>query len=352
MTLIAPTLQGRAGFDPNGHGAGVQSPFGRSPGYLGGTAFHNGEDHFWLGAASAARLGISTTASKDVYPCLNGPASPIDDPALGIGVWQQIDAQHRVYYWHMSRRIYAATESLITTQRLGVMGSTGSAAGDDDHLHLEVRKAPYRMADRINPRPFFTGKGNGPAAGIDHRAVGAFLNTHAGNLRLPTTTTAEDGDPGSRYWRLVQALGRAWSFYDGAVDGKPGPKTYAANAYIWENYVKPKPPVVTPPPIVHTVTLSSGTADVTQKVEAGKLATRPADPVRAGFTFEGWTVAPGLAAYDFKTPVTSDLTLIAAWLPVKPDLPPQHANEEPPGWLVRLLRAIADAITKFLQPRP
>ncbi|WDG18346.1 leucine-rich repeat protein [Microbacterium sp. Clip185] len=46
-------------------------------------------------------------------------------------------------------------------------------------------------------------------------------------------------------------------------------------------------------------------------LDAGAAVTRPVDPVRDGYTFNGWRAAG--AAYDFATPLAGDLTLIAAW---------------------------------------
>jgi len=40
---------------------------------------------------------------------------------------------------------------------------------------------------------------------------------------------------------------------------------------------------------------------------------RPADPVKAGYTFLGWYVDGAAEAFDFNTPVTEGLTLRAAW---------------------------------------
>ena len=47
-------------------------------------------------------------------------------------------------------------------------------------------------------------------------------------------------------------------------------------------------------------------------VEEGAAVSKPADPVRAGYTFDKWVDETG-AAYDFATPVTAPLTLTAAW---------------------------------------
>jgi len=243
--MLRPTLQGRAGFNPNGHGPGVGAPFGVSAGYLDGKTKHNGQDYFWLGAASATRLGISTEASKGVYPVVNGSIVPVSNSALGNGFYQQIDGLHRAYYWHLAAPVSGKT--LGVNDRAATMGATGTATSQV-HLHFEIRKAPYNMADRINPEPFFvvlTG-----AQKDRYRKIAAFLNPHAGNLGMSATATAADGVPGVNYWTLVQGLGRAWGFYSGAVDGKPGSLTYAAEAKLWAEHVNVAPPVVVEPVVV------------------------------------------------------------------------------------------------------
>jgi len=60
----------------------------------------------------------------------------------------------------------------------------------------------------------------------------------------------------------------------------------------------------------HLYTVSFDTAGGTpissQTVEEGGLAQAPADPERSDYTFKGW-------AYDFTTPVTGDITIVANW---------------------------------------
>lgn len=74
----------------------------------------------------------------------------------------------------------------------------------------------------------------------------------------------------------------------------------------------PQPPVT----VTHTVTFQTngGSAVETQKVESGKAASKPADPAREGYTFDGWYADEALKqAYDFGAPVTHDVTLWAKW---------------------------------------
>lgn len=67
---------------------------------------------------------------------------------------------------------------------------------------------------------------------------------------------------------------------------------------------------------MHTVSFDTGTdtAIDPQQVLDGTTATRPADPVREGYTFTGWsTDKTGKTMFDFNTPVTSDVALVAQW---------------------------------------
>ena len=53
----------------------------------------------------------------------------------------------------------------------------------------------------------------------------------------------------------------------------------------------------------------------TQTVLSGAKATRPSNPTKTGYTFKQWNKQGTTTAYDFNTPVTSDITLVAEWTP-------------------------------------
>ncbi|MBO4859868.1 MAG: InlB B-repeat-containing protein [Treponema sp.] len=58
-----------------------------------------------------------------------------------------------------------------------------------------------------------------------------------------------------------------------------------------------------------TVTFTVDGESTTQTVEENAKATKPADPVIAGYNFEGW--ANGGSMFDFETPITANIILIA-----------------------------------------
>ena len=70
---------------------------------------------------------------------------------------------------------------------------------------------------------------------------------------------------------------------------------------------------------------AGGSKVASQKVEDGAKASRPVDPTRSGYSFDGWY--KGGSKYDFSTPVTADVTLTARWKAVSE---PAVRN----GWVV------------------
>ena len=51
-----------------------------------------------------------------------------------------------------------------------------------------------------------------------------------------------------------------------------------------------------------------------KQVNSGATVAKPADPVKDGYTFEGWYAeVNGEEQFDFDTPITGDITLYARW---------------------------------------
>lgn len=66
-----------------------------------------------------------------------------------------------------------------------------------------------------------------------------------------------------------------------------------------------------------TVTFTGdGLLPTTQTIAKGGTALRPKDPEKTGYTFAGWFAEGSDTAYDFSTPVTADLTLVARFTEV------------------------------------
>ena len=75
-------------------------------------------------------------------------------------------------------------------------------------------------------------------------------------------------------------------------------------------------------PTLYTVTFDAqgGSTVTSLKVEHGKTIAKPADPVKASFTFGGWYKESACTTpWNFATDtVTADITLFAKWIPVAP----------------------------------
>ena len=67
-----------------------------------------------------------------------------------------------------------------------------------------------------------------------------------------------------------------------------------------------------PAPVLHAVTFDDGTGStVAVNVQNGETVQEPAAPERDGYEFTGWLLDG--EPYDFSTPVTGDITLVAGW---------------------------------------
>ena len=68
----------------------------------------------------------------------------------------------------------------------------------------------------------------------------------------------------------------------------------------------------------YTVTFDYNDEDtepLEKEVKAGEPVEEPAKPTRNGYAFKGWFEASATIAFDFNTPITENITLIAKWNP-------------------------------------
>ena len=89
-----------------------------------------------------------------------------------------------------------------------------------------------------------------------------------------------------------------------------------------------------PEPIKYTVSFEiiGGPEIDDQIVEEGGTAVRPSDPIREGYTFDGWYLDEDCTIpYDFSTPVTGNITLYAKWIENEEPEPTPPGPPEPPG---------------------
>ena len=61
-----------------------------------------------------------------------------------------------------------------------------------------------------------------------------------------------------------------------------------------------------------------GSAVASESVAYGGKVTKPADPVKSGYTFVKWVISGGDTEFDFATPVTDNIALTAVWALMKP----------------------------------
>lgn len=84
-------------------------------------------------------------------------------------------------------------------------------------------------------------------------------------------------------------------------------------------------------PIMHTVSFETngGSAIESQLVQNGKTSTRPDDPVRDGYTFDGWyTDDTYTTLFDFDEAVFSDETAYAKWTKIDDTPEPTPASDD------------------------
>ena len=88
--------------------------------------------------------------------------------------------------------------------------------------------------------------------------------------------------------------------------------------------------------VTHNVTFDDqveSTDNIVVEVVDGETVARPSeDPTLEDHTFGGWYTEPEcLTEYEFATPVTSDITLYAKWVPSEEPTDPEEPGTDPEG---------------------
>jgi uncharacterized repeat protein (TIGR02543 family) len=97
-------------------------------------------------------------------------------------------------------------------------------------------------------------------------------------------------------------------YYEYANDVAPND----GDGFVTLTWTNPAPASVT----TNFDTTGGSTAPASQTTDSGCAAATPAPPTRDGYAFQGWFTAPtDGTTWDFATPVTSDQTLYAQWIP-------------------------------------
>lgn len=164
------------------------------------------------------------------------------------------------------------------------------------------------------------------------KRVASYLNARG----LGETTTAsetglniEPGSPSSHYYMEIQQAGRVDGLYPAPgykINGIPGARTY----WLEEHYRDITVPVV-PKFTLTFLPYVGATPLASQEIVAGTLADKPADPIEAGFVFNGWST-DGVNLFNFDVPITADANLVGLWtaIPIVVPDPPVVIQPDPP----------------------
>ena len=144
-------------------------------------------------------------------------------------------------------------------------------------------------------------------ATADGEPVENFDPVNGGTFTVPAGTTSVDLD----------GIPEGWSSTP-LTDGRLGFTLASDDGTLTVEYV------FVPETVTHTVTFDTGdgTPVDPQTVNHGEQAIDPGTPTRDGYAFTGWLLDG--EPYDFATPVTGDVTLVAGWEETPDPTPVTH----------------------------
>lgn len=195
----------------------------------------------------------------------------------------------------------------------------GNDQASIDKIEMSITGGEFVGALRSDNFKDADGKGFVSGGSFSDRAVGDFLAPGA-------AVAVNDGaTPYDIFPSTDEALENGGAH--AVVDGQGNTWVFAAKDAAEEFAQQVGGKVTT---ITHTVTFDDclvSTENTVVEVENGTTVARPAEPVCAGWTFEGWYADASLTTpYDFSAPVTGDITLYAKW---SKDAPSISGGEEP-----------------------
>lgn len=199
----------------------------------------------------------------------------------------------------------------ITTPADGIISSDGKFIAESDgttpasHAVIERDPAKFPVAVVITTWD----KDNNCISEVGGTVTGAPTVTKKGDT-IEVTVTPKDG------YEIVEI-----SFGDGLISTQTGmstkftvPADYTPLTDTVQIDVLFRAKAATPSTYTVTFNTAGGSAVASQTVTSGAKATKPADPAKEGFTFDGWYKdAAFTTAFDFNTAITSDVTVYAKW---------------------------------------
>ena len=199
----------------------------------------------------------------------------------------------------------------ITTPADGIISSDGKFIAESDGTtpasHAVIERDPAKFPVTVVITTW--DKDNNCISEVGGTVTGAPTVTKKGDT-IEVTVTPKDG------YEIVEI-----SFGDGLISTQTGmstkftvPADYTPLTDTVQIDVLFRAKATTPSTYTVTFNTDGGSAVASQIVTSGAKATKPADPAKEGFAFDGWYKdAAFTTAFDFNTAITSDVTVYAKW---------------------------------------
>ncbi|MBO7424516.1 MAG: DUF4214 domain-containing protein [Clostridiales bacterium] len=305
------------------------------------------------------QVAVRTRDCYGYYVALSGEkifildAEEISNVAYGYGFTNDISVSRKKGEWDLRMWIRSA-EKYYDPYLAGCISRDGSLSGVQVYSSFGVAPALNVSLDKILFSTTIDGAMGEVGSSYKLTILDDSLSVNAGSVSLSGTTFSCKATGNADQLSLLITDG-AWNASDsnikyyGAYNGSFDLSSIDLNAADWGinyhvyliaediNGDKVTDCASTPVEVSKssvTVTFNTngnGTAPVAQTVVYGNKATKPADPIAAGYAFGGWyTDSACTKAYDFDSEATADITLYAKWTatPTTPPSPPPKESEK------------------------